>query len=485
MTEKQYKKAHKAVYPIVVVLAAVLIFITVGFIADNGADFTSVMQIIGYSLAIVIATAAFIKDKGTIGGAIAMCTCSVLIYAVVMCFNTLQIMFIFGIPVFFVAMAYLDMKLLVVENTFIVIFFIIQNIRFYVNHTIDSNVTVIGVVIVFVGAVASTGILKILFNFFEENVEVIKETSEKNQQVNDVMKDVAKNLRKQFDAANAALEVLKESVDLNDRSIENIAESTESTAEAIQKQAEMCGEIDSATADAEQKTEEMIDASEKTKTQVNEGAVVIEELKKQADMVGENNKNTVEATKRLSKKVEEVDGIVVSILEISTQTNLLALNASIEAARAGEAGKGFAVVAEEIRKLSEETQDATNKITDIINQLVADVNIASSSIEVSSASIEKQNGMIDTAKEKFDIIEDEVTELMSTIEVTEKLMTEIVKSTNVISDNISHLSATSEEISAASEEGVNTAEVAVNKMNEVHDVFSEAMNLVEKLDDIQ
>ena len=130
MTEKQYKKAHKAVYPIVVVLAAVLILITAGFIVENGTSFTSVMQIIGYSLAIVIATAAFIKDKGTIGGAIAMCTCSVLIYAVVMCFNTLQIMFIFGIPVFFVAMAYLDMKLLVVENTFIVIFFIIQNIIF-------------------------------------------------------------------------------------------------------------------------------------------------------------------------------------------------------------------------------------------------------------------------------------------------------------------------------------------------------------------
>ena len=246
----------------------------------------------------------------------------------------------------------------------------------------------------------------------------------------------------------------------------------------------MCGEINLATTNAEKKTAEMIEVSDKAKALVSDGAVVVEELKKQANTVDENNESTVAATKRLALKVEEVEDIVGSILSISSQTNLLALNASIEAARAGEAGRGFAVVAEEIRMLSEETKDATNKITYIINQLVDDVKIVSSSIEVSSQSIEQQNVMIDDTKNKFDIIKKEVTELITTIETTEKFMKEIVQSTSVISDNISHLSATSEEISAASEEGATTAEVAVGKMKEVNNVFTKVKDLIERLDNV-
>ena len=92
--------------------------------------------------------------------------------------------------------------------------------------------------------------------------------------------------------------------------------------------------------------------------------------------------------------------------------------------------------------------------------------------------------MIDDTKNKFDIIKKEVTELITTIETTEKFMKEIVQSTSVISDNISHLSATSEEISAASEEGATTAEVAVGKMKEVNNVFTKVKDLIERLDNV-
>ena len=63
-------------------------------------------------------------------------------------------------------------------------------------------------------------------------------------------------------------------------------------------------------------------------------------------------------------------------------------------------------------------------------------------------------------------------------------MKEIVQSTSVISDNISLLSATSEEISAASEEGATTAEVAVGKMKEVNNVFTKVKDLIERLDNV-
>jgi len=264
-------------------------------------------------------------------------------------------------------------------------------------------------------------------------------------------------------------------------SMKNISESTESTAEAIQKQAQMCSDINEATSKAEEKTLEMKEDSDMTRVTIDDGAKVVENLKRQAQTVDENNSNTVEATKRLSEKAYEVEEIVGSIMSISSQTNLLALNASIEAARAGEAGKGFAVVADEIRQLSEETKDATNKITDIINQLIQDVETAGQSIEISSQSISIQNNMIDDTKQRFGIIERNVKNLINGIQATEKIMKDIVGATSIISDNISQLSATSEEVFASSAEGVQQSELSVNKMQEFEDVLKEIKELARQL----
>ena len=308
--------------------------------------------------------------------------------------------------------------------------------------------------VIMLSAFATIRVVNLLDDFFNENTEAIKEGAKKQQKANDIMSEVARQLNNKFEEASEMVSVLSSSVSSNDISMKNISESTESTAEAIQKQAQMCSDINEAASKAEEKAIEMKKDSDMTRVTIDDGAKIVEDLKRQAQTVDENNSSTVKATKRLSEKVSEVEEIVGSIMSISSQTNLLALNASIEAARAGEAGKGFAVVADEIRQLSEETKDATNKITDIINQLVNDVGIASQSIEISSHSIDIQNNMIEDTKQRFNTIERNVHNLINGIQATESFMKEIVNSTSVISDNISQLSATSEEVFASSEEGV-------------------------------
>ena len=183
----------------------------------------------------------------------------------------------------------------------------------------------------------------------------------------------------------------------------------------------------------------------------------------------------------LTAKVEEVKSFVESIINISNQTNLLALNASIEAARAGEAGKGFAVVADEIRQLSEQTKDASANITEIINKLNEDTRRANESIENSVSSVEKQNELIDDTRDKFNAMGEAVELLMKDISVAEESIKKILDSTTVISDNITHLSATGEEVAASSTEGLRMADTTVESMAKCKKVLENIYMLADDL----
>ena len=277
------------------------------------------------------------------------------------------------------------------------------------------------------------------------------------------------------------LDGLQESINVSHSSIQEIADSTESTAEAIQKQAVMCSDIQGNTDQAEQGIKEMIEASHKTNDNVKEGAGVVSELKEQAVNVADASQVTVDVIRSLTDKVEEVKTFVDSIINISNQTNLLALNASIEAARAGEAGKGFAVVADEIRQLSEQTKDASANITEIIQKLNEDTKRANDSIMTAAESVEKQNQLIDDTRDKFNAVGHAVEVLMGNIDVAEQSIQKILDATGVISDNITHLSATGEEVAASSTEGLRTADITVEKMSNCKKVLENIYLLAEDL----
>ena len=214
---------------------------------------------------------------------------------------------------------------------------------------------------------------------------------------------------------------------------------------------------------------------------VEEGSAMVKELKEQAHNVELASNVTVEVIDSLTKKVAEVENFVGSILSISSQTNLLALNASIEAARAGEAGRGFAVVAEEIRQLSEQTKDASNNITNIIGELNDDTKRANESIKNSVASVDKQNELIEETREKFEKIREGVATLTTNIDTTKRVIEEILASTGVISENITHLSATSEEVAASSTEGMKTSEATVEDMKACREVLENIYGLAQQL----
>ena len=471
MNSQQYSRANKRVFMAVIIVFAYIAFTLFAAVGTKDADITRIsIQLVAAIAVIVIAVIAFITKRDSRTGALILVSAMTAGYFIIALINSTIGTWTYALPLVIAAM-----------NAVIIISSVIRLVmQLGIGVTVLQNDVIAVFVLVLVGY-ASDSITILLTHFFDENMEEIKESAMAQVDSNKKMVMVAENISKHFDEAMTMLNDLDESVAVSHSSIQEIADSTESTAEAIQKQAAMCVDIQGNTDNAESGIKAMIDASRQTDETVKQGADVVEELKEQAHNVAEASNVTVSVIQSLTAKVEEVKSFVESIINISNQTNLLALNASIEAARAGEAGKGFAVVADEIRQLSEQTKDASANITEIINKLNEDTRRANESIENSVSSVEKQNELIDDTRDKFNAMGEAVELLMKDINVAEESIKKILDSTTVISDNITHLSATGEEIAASSTEGLRMADTTVESMAKCKKVLENIYMLADDL----
>ena len=482
MTGAQYRRANSAVFPIMTIILGYVIVALTLFVAFNGVNIGSIVQIAVSAVAIIVSAIFFVTKRETKMCGIVMLGSATIAYVVILFTNNTLVSFTYAYPILIASMVFLNIRMVRIGNLVILIANALKlALRYNSSDAAAQNTMFVAVFVSVLVYFASTKILKLLILTNKENTEAIVEAAKRQEETNKTMVLVADNIAKHFGEAMEMLDRLSASVDTSNFSMGNIAESTESTAQAIQEQATMCTEIQQSTDVAESETRNMIEASKRTTENVSEGAQKVNELKEQALNVEQASAVTVEAIASLTKKVAEVQGFVGTILSISSQTNLLALNASIEAARAGEAGRGFAVVAEEIRQLSEQTKDASNNITSIIEALNIDTQRANESIQESAASVEKQNELIEETRVKFEKIDEGVSELTVNVNNTERVIKEILVSTGVISENITHLSATSEEVAASSTEGLRTSESTVEDMKNCRAILESIYQLAQDM----
>ena len=318
--------------------------------------------------------------------------------------------------------------------------------------------------------------------FNEDMVGTVLDEQQKQKELLEEVITIASIIQKDTVTSTKMVQELEQSTDVVVTAVSQIAETTQITAENIQEQNLMTQTIQATIQDTADRAGKMVETASASNDSVQKSMEVMKQLRKQSENIEETNKNVMHSMQQLQEKTKEVQDISEIIFHISSRTNLLALNASIESARAGEAGKGFAVVADEIRKLAEQTKSSTENISKITSELNDNAKQAAGNVSETIGATKAQGELISNASEQVELIGQNVTTLTGDIGKIDQMLAGLSESNNTIVENISQISASTEEVTANTEEATVRSETNLQAVNDTKMLLEEVLHTSQRLD---
>lgn len=339
---------------------------------------------------------------------------------------------------------------------------------------VTDEIYVTSAVILLLALTTLTTRVAAMFN--ADSVGAAEAEQERQKEIMEDVLSVAEEVRKGTENAMGIINKLNDSSEVVNGAIKDISDSTLNTSENIQTQTTMTQSIQESINVTIQSSENMVQVAQQSNELNQQNLQLMGALKQQSEVIAETNEDVASSMKTLQERTEAVKSIADTIFSISSQTNLLALNASIESARAGEAGRGFAVVADEIRQLAEKTRVETENIARILDELSSNAKAAANAVERSVEAAGVQEEMIEKVSMSFEEMSNNVDGLISEIEGIDNMLVSLSEANNQIVDNITNLSATTEEVTASS---MQATDMTVENLDNAENAKNELENILE------
>lgn len=400
-------------------------------------------------------------------------------------FNSYYMRVLSALP-FLGCVLYFDTRFSVISGTLVSIeHFLVTFIRQFVFHNYKGEQFMDNITISFVLSVMMLVIwylTKVGKIFNDDSIQCVQYESELQKEMVDEILEITQQVRTQTTDAMDIVNNLHQSSEVVSAAVGDISTSTLHTAESIQTQSIMTQNIQDNIEQTMSRTDDIVHIANHSAELNRESSKYMEQLRQESEVLDETNEVVSSSMKQLQQNVTNVKEITNTIFDISSQTNLLALNASIEAARAGDAGKGFAVVADEIRALSERTRQETENISHILEALEQNANETAEAVGRSVEVGTTQEEMIGEVAHPFTEMNANVNDLVSNISVIEKMLGDLSNANTEIVNNITSLSASTEEVTASAQQSSELTDQNLENSQNAKAILDDVLQVSHRMD---